>query len=89
MASLAQTEFDAWATAVETALGTNGSFDPTLVPVNSKINATIYRKMLADFQEAFDVWAANTATNTDTNPGDSRSRVADIDKYSDSVPQTM
>lgn len=82
MAGLAQTEFDAYATAVETALGTAGSLDPTLVPVNSKINASVYRAMLKDFQDSFDTWAANTAVNQDSNAGDSRKRVDDISKYS-------
>lgn len=81
MAGLAQVTFDLWATAVETALGAANSLDPLKVPVPSKVNATIYEKMLKDFNDSFDTWAAATAVNLDVNEGDSRKRVSDQTKH--------
>ena len=81
MSGIAQTEFNAWATAVETALGAANSLDPTLNPSATRRNKEIYQALLKDFQDSWDDWAVNTrgagAADRDNAEGDSRKATTD------------
>lgn len=80
MAGLAQVQFDAYATALETAIDTTTlSLDITSHISNSGYNAELFSAALADFIESWDTWAEASAVNPDSNFGDSRKRVNDIE----------
>lgn len=72
MASLAQTEADAYLNAIETASGYVAADYGE--PNAKKLNADLWDLALRDFRQAFDEWASNSKAglDKDTNPGDSR-----------------